>query len=297
MASFLWNKYHDETSDNPGNYNDGSDNYANAGFTIGFHHVISSIDIYFKAFMTAYNETFNADWVSEQVYGRVDPIYTFKQTTRRITIGFKVPASSMGEAYENLAKVQQLSQFMYPAYTDVNNANTIAQGSLVRVKFMNLLQSNPYASPSDTSAQEMFADYAGFTGASNGLLGIIGNLTINHNLDGEVGVLEASSGDNSGATILPKMIDVNFDFSPIHETPLGWKETVYDKKGNAYTGEITDANRNQYTFTTTFASPAYPYGAALASEQASVSDGASSPESDNPATNASADAAAQNALP
>ena len=127
MASFLWNKYHDETSDNPGNYNDGSDNYENSGFTIGFHHVISSIDIYFKAFMTAYNEKFNADWASEQVYGRVDPIYTFKQTTRRITIGFKVPASSMGEAYENLAKVQQLSQFMYPAYTDVNNANTIAQ--------------------------------------------------------------------------------------------------------------------------------------------------------------------------
>ena len=64
-----------------------------------------------------------------------------------------------------------------------------------------------------------------------GLLGIINNLTINHNLEADDGIMEVS--DNF---ILPKLIDVNLDFSPIHEKVLGWDE----KK--------------------TFAAPNWPYG-------------------------------------
>ena len=44
---------------------DGSDALANKGLVIGFHHVPSSTEVYFKAFITAFNETYSSDWNSE----------------------------------------------------------------------------------------------------------------------------------------------------------------------------------------------------------------------------------------
>ena len=58
---------------------DGSDAYANnRKLFISFHHVPTGKDVFFKAFITAFNETYNSDWSSESVYGRADPIYLFK---------------------------------------------------------------------------------------------------------------------------------------------------------------------------------------------------------------------------
>ena len=45
---------------------------------ISFYHLPSQDAVYFKAFITAFNETFNSDWGSETVYGRTDPILMFK---------------------------------------------------------------------------------------------------------------------------------------------------------------------------------------------------------------------------
>ena len=81
------------------------------GMSISFYHVPSQHSVYFKAFITSYNETFNSDWASETVYGRTDPIYMFKNTQRQISLAFKVPAFSEGEAYENLGRIQKLTQY------------------------------------------------------------------------------------------------------------------------------------------------------------------------------------------
>ena len=115
-------------------YADGSDNLFNNEFKFSITHVPSGKMIEFKAFITAFNDTYAQDWNSEQVFGRADPLYNFKQTTRRISFGFKMPAASEGEAYANLAKAQQLAQFMYPNYTDVNGAKVLSQGPLLRLK-------------------------------------------------------------------------------------------------------------------------------------------------------------------
>ena len=69
-----------------------------------------------------------------------------------------------------------------------------------------------------------------------GLLGIIKNVSVNHNLDNpDHGVFEINQG-----TILPKMIEVNLTFSAIHEHTLGW---------------FNDGNGSQ-----TFANQLFPYG-------------------------------------
>jgi len=236
------------------NYVDGSDAYANNdGMVVSFYHVPSGRSIYFKAFITAFNETYSSDWAREVVFGRTDPIYMFKQTDRRITLALKVPAGTISEAYENLGKVQTLAQFLYPSYVEAGSATTIAQSPLVRIKVMNLLRVSPNSlgqsesrpsAQQGTSNEEVFWEYTSTSNAESGLLGVINSLAINHNLENSaIGVIEKQSN-----TILPKMVEINIEFSPIHEETLGWNE---DKEPM---------------------SPTFPYGVVLTDESTTSPD-------------------------
>ncbi len=263
---------------------DASDALANQKRIITFYHVNSDHYVAFKAFIVAFTETYSSDWASEQVYGRNDPIYMFKNTTRKISLTFKVPAATIGESYENLGRVQKLLQFLYPNYSGLRprdytpsteswndvegmaHANTISGAPLVRLQVMNLARKREngqedsfkptalddegipvpsralaayleYDSPTDTRhtlnrAGRNQLDPTMPSLPEDGLLGAIGNVNVNHNLEGEDGVFE-----QGGGTILPKMIEVTIDFSPIHESHLGWFEDG------------------------TFGSDAFPYGA------------------------------------
>tara|TARA_R110002096_G_scaffold332475_2_gene526511 strand:- start:254 stop:1324 length:1071 start_codon:yes stop_codon:yes gene_type:complete len=196
---------------------DGSDAMGNMDFVVLFTHVPSGEVIKFKAFITAFNDTYSQDWGGEQVYGRADPLYNFKQTTRKISIGFKMPAASEGEAYENLTKAQRLSQFMYPNYTALKGgARTVSQGPLLRLKVMNLLQTNAATTRKDGLSEKTLYENYGASGL--GMLGFCSDVTFNFNLEGEHGVFQKQNG-----TILPKLIEVSIgSFSPIHEHHLGW---------------------------------------------------------------------------
>jgi hypothetical protein len=203
--------------------------------------MITGKELRFKAFLTALNETYTPDYASEQVFGRMDPIHTFKGTTRAIALGFKIPAASMSEAYENLAKTQTLIQMQYPAYIDVQNALTIAQAPLIRIKVMNIIRAADKGAKQATggvSALTLYDSYQSEDNVLYGLLGVIDSLTVDHQLSNDdIGVLE--KGTN---TVLPKNIEVNLNFKPLHEHTNGWKV-------NEETGYFE------------FAEPAFPYGA------------------------------------
>ena len=218
---------------------DGSDALGNKGYVVDFVHVPSGRQLFFKAFMSAYNETFSPEWSEETVYGRMDPIYQFKNTTRTITVALKIPAASEGEAYENLAKVQALTQFLYPNYVNVGNANTISQSPLIRFGLMNLARKVGMGGgmPDTFERPRRLSHFE-----KSGLLGVLTSLTINHNLDSDIGVVERPTSVTlprsqqtvgpegeiinparvSHGGILPKLIEINFDFKVIHEHNLGW---------------------------------------------------------------------------
>ena len=239
-------------------YTDGSDVLANRKKQIiTFYHMNSDHFVAFKAFITAFTETYSSDWASEQVYGRADPIYMFKNTTRKISLTFKVPAATVSEGYQNLSKVQKLVQYLYPNYSGLQprswnpganqgqggweetsgqaHANTVSGAPLVRLGFMNLVRKRDTPSQdhffsdtvvktvnqqaADTSADGIKGNMiAGFTSqAESGLLGAITNVNVAHNVSGDDGVFE-----QGGGIILPKMMEVTIDFSPIHEHFLGW---------------------------------------------------------------------------
>ena len=249
MSSYFYSKkYVNNTAEKDSPINDASDALGQAGYSIGLHHTISGKEVYFKAFLTAFNESYNSEWASETTYGRMDAIHMFKNTSRRITVAFKVPASTTGEAYENLARVQTLVQFLYPAYTNVGGAQTIAQSPLVRLKIMNMVQNQAIAAVPATEnlpGDVVYDNYLQRTnvGADKGLLGWMSGLTVNHNLESDVGSFElqhqSEQTENeqykgSGATILPKMIEINLDFTVIHEHSLGWAGDTFSQQSFPY---------------------------------------------------------------
>lgn len=219
----------------------------NAEAVLSFFHVPSETDVFFKAFITTFAESYNCDWTPDTVFGRTDPIYTFKNTQRSITLSWKIPAETISEAYENLARVQSLSQFLYPSYADIGgNISTLTQSPLVRLKLMNLVEKSKggYGKTTQT-AKALFSQYVSSNNPSEGLLGVITSMNINHNLESlDAGVIQVATN-----TVLPKLIEVSIDFSVIHESVLGW-----------------DAQN-------TFKDSNFPYNAKLESEEYNVEPG------------------------
>jgi len=179
--------------------------YANQYKTvIKFTHVWSEKVVSFKAFLTEYNDEYNTEWNSEQVYGRNDPIQTFKSTTRNIGLGWDVPAASFEEAAENMSRAALLVKFLYPTYDgSIQAAQTISRPPLVRVSFQNLIQGI----------------------GKDGLLCTMGGISFSPDLDaGWFDVGEGISTRNSSKSPLlyPKLINFNCQLTIMHESSIGW---------------------------------------------------------------------------
>lgn len=118
-----------------------SDSYANSFENfIQFTSTISRDSVKFKAFLTNFEDQFSSEWNSEQVYGRNDPIQTFKNTTRTISIGWDTPAASVVEGRDNMIRASKLIRMLYPGYENHGSVSTINRAPLIRVKFRNLIK-------------------------------------------------------------------------------------------------------------------------------------------------------------
>ena len=202
---------------------------------VSFRHEPSGESVFFKAFITSMTETYNCDWTEEAIYGRNDPTQIFKQTTRRISLGLKVPAETFGEAYDNLGRVGRLEQFLYPNYTPVGLGHTISQGPMVRMKVMNLIAkagTQTAADATDAAAggtnsnaasATSYGKYKSGPDSAKGLLGAITSLNVNHNLD----VLEVNIFTKEKNTVLSGLIEINVDFVVVHEKRLGWDKDKF----------------------------------------------------------------------
>lgn len=229
-----------------------TDAYANKGFNVSFLHTPSGRSIFFKAFITAYNETYKSDWEDQQVIGRADGLPMFKGTSRSISMAITVPAATRSEALQNLSRVQALIQFLYPSYQDMTNALSLNQSPLIRLRVMNLL--------TKCTAIQQYSDIFGSsaTGLSvdptQGALGVIKNVTINHNLENlDAGVIEVADGSK----VLPKLIDINFDFQVIHEYVLGWEDFQWQELASDTTTDEAFGGAGESDFSTGETTPIY----------------------------------------
>ncbi len=218
-------KYHDEAP----NLVDASDILANKReLVVSFFHVPSQRSVYFKAFIVAFAESYSSNFEEHATFGRTDPIRQYKNTTRSIDMTLDIPAASEGEAFENLGKVSTLEQFLYPSYGSRDVANTLDQAPLIRMKVMNLAQSSwiysgeglAGAGVSLETPKQGYDIYKSTSDAREGLLGVIGSLSVDHGMSGDDGVFYKTGAMN---TILPKNIQISISFAPIHEQTIGWQ--------------------------------------------------------------------------
>ena len=106
---------------------------------------------------------------------------------------------------------------------------------------MNLLAQSKGPQQAETTQQQLawtiFRQYMSTNNPSEGLLGVITSMNINHNLENpDAGVIQVKTN-----TILPKMIEVNIDFSVIHEETLGWNSENKFKDPNFPYNAILEA--------------------------------------------------------
>ena len=223
-------------------YVDVSDAYANyKQYVISFLHVPSNSTVFFKAYVTEYNETYNCNWTPTEVYGRTDPIQTYKGTKRSVALSFDVPAASVGEAYENLGRVSKLIQMLYPTYTpnEIGNGQIIGQAPLVRVKMMNLITNERAGNFHQSAGQDDMSSIFGMLGGgfgqvedvsaitklkqyrtspdpNNGVLAAISNITYRSDLQ-KIQMFEKAPN-----TVLPQSLSVSLSFDVIHEATIGF---------------------------------------------------------------------------
>ena len=243
MADYGWS----DGTFNSGLAGDNTDLLANKKkLVVDIYHIPSKQSVTFKAFVTSYQDKFASEFNTEDVYGRMDPIQTFKTTKRNISLGWDVVSASAREAKENLERCTKLFQMLYPSYAKagggVSSASTITGGPIFRLKFVNLIQ--------DVSAGVSEGNAA--TAETAGLVGTISGFTYEPDFD--AGFFDAGIG-----TLFPQTINLAMDYTVNHTHQLGWK-----KDGEA--SVIREEN--------------FPYNMTQATEAASAAGGGGDEESE-----------------
>ena len=200
-------------------------------YSISITYLPNNQTVSFSGYISDLNDTFKQDWTPESVYGRMDPIYAFKNTTRKITCNIDVPSDSDGDAIANFMKLEKLITFNYPVYVKQNtiklvnneqlaetlksnntklvggNAMLISQPPLVAIKFANIISSNNVGGK------------------------LIGKLNgTNYEWD-----KDATFFANNGR-LIPRYFKIKLEFDVMHGSPLGWEQdganiSIRDKKG------------------------------------------------------------------
>jgi len=234
----------------------GTDAFVDRGNVyIEFFHIPSSTAVKFKGYVTEFSDIYAVDFNKENVYGRMDPIVTYKGTQREITLGWTVVAESEIEAAENWASVQRYVQMLYPSYKNLKfgktlSATMLSTPPLMRMKFMNLianarnvsLTAKPYSDKTKEGKQRMIQsiDFTDGNAQTSGLLVAPGNITIDTKIsDAGALLLKNSSG---GAVAIPFEIAMASTYTVLHDHDLGWRRDInkkaISKANKAFTAKV-----------------------------------------------------------
>lgn len=195
----------------------------------------------FYSYLEDFAETYNSNWQTENVYGRMDGISNYINTTRQINLSFKIPAADLQQSKENLYKVSKLIRFLYPGVQQISsvlrekqllvgtgeswngtvpevstNAVNIKTAPILRLRFSNLIQDSLtggglYGFIEGAVNVRPMKDAGYFTP-------ITSVPTANGQQDPKDELNPAVSLENQ---IFPKVIDLSFTFKPLHNHVLG----------------------------------------------------------------------------
>lgn len=200
---------HDQFNAIKGGYTNSVAGLANQGLVLKIASVAQiTSPVTFVAFMESYSETFSQNFQQDQVFGRMDPIQSFQNTQRKLSVSWKLLSANEREAESNMFNISRLTTLMYPIYTS-GEVRHVSRAPVMAIKYMNLIRDPKQ-------------------GSGNYLFGTIGNLSITPDL--EFGVFTGSPEKRAafteieGGEIYPKIFTLSLDFNPIHYGTLGQSE-------------------------------------------------------------------------
>ncbi len=168
---------------------------------IRFEHIATANSVEFIAWITNFEDTYTSNWNPNELYGRMDPMMTFKNTSRKISLGWDVVAEDLFEAKGNMAKISEFIQMQYPTYAKGSGAkggggaSMIGSPPLIRAKFLN---------------------WVGSSLSGKGLVCALAGVSFKPNLE------HGTFGD--GAGIYPQSFALSVEMTVLHEHPLGYHE-------------------------------------------------------------------------
>ena len=197
---------------------DPTDALANKGFIVDIYHVPTGKSVKFKGWVKNFSDSYESNWNTEDAYGRMDPISTFQNTVRTLTIEWDVVAASTAEARKNMGLCELLFRMLYPVYdAGDDNASNLQQSPLFKLKYGNLI-SAPGTGASGNAEQ-------------SGLLGTLGGFEYSPDFD--AGFFTPDNG-----VMYPQSIELSAEFQVLHNFPVGWAQ------GGGFRGP----NGNQYPY-------------------------------------------------
>jgi len=170
---------------------------------IDFYHIATGKCVSFKGFVKAFDDQYQANWRSDQVYGRMDPIMTYQGTQRTISIAWDIVAVSLEEAQSNLHRIEHLMSMLYPVYNS-GRIPTIQASPLMKIKFANMIRQ------ADATGETPYAAKGGLVGAVSAL---------NYSPTFEPGFFMPGQGQ-----LYPKSVSMNLQFTVLHTHPLGFDQ-------------------------------------------------------------------------
>lgn len=99
--------------------------------------------IAFHAFLTSLNDTITPNFTQTAGYGRLDPIQTYNNTTRSVTVGFTLMATSKEDYNQMWYKINKLTTLLYPQWTQGTKISTSGEGDSFIMPFSQVLGASP----------------------------------------------------------------------------------------------------------------------------------------------------------
>ena len=156
------------------------------------------------------SQQFNPSYKKEEVYGRMDPIVTYSNTTRSMRFNFSCQShhyfDGVAGVVDNVYQINVLTQLLYPAYKSTGGQK-------------NLLRSPPFF-------RLQYGSYVGSFGADFAAEGLTGIITgFSHEI-GKVARNMAYGALETGEHLaLPREIKIGFSFDVIHDKEVGWRRS------------------------------------------------------------------------
>ena len=190
----------------------------NSGYNIFIENITVQKKIDFPGFITDFSDNYQMAWTPNNVYGRMDPIMTYQRTSRSATLSFDVLSPDKETSVENMKKIRQFFQMMYPKLSKVDQGGfgrVLKAPPLMRIRFANLMQSS-----------------------ANGKGVLVAMKGANFKPAKEAGWVTADKG-----VILAKEFNISLSMDVLHEHDLG-----FDEENNWLGGEDFPYSVKQVNF-------------------------------------------------